>query len=272
MADRRRDVLLLLASRHDGLWFPSGSSTSSGFAPAVIVRCDACVRGRVRDRFGRPQTCSRCGGAGRLAFDPYDALRAPVGSSATAATARPRRRVRCDRCDGEGVWKGERCALCDGDGWRDLHVFELAIDVRDRDERDPLAAAVEARAEAGSYVELDRALERLRAWSVIRWGSLLDEVDRFRAPASTAGEQGLSFVVPRMPDPIRVPADVRANARLLRERRTRAKGRGSDPRALAERDREIRLHRRAGRSVQWIAAEYELSVATVYEVLNGRPA
>jgi DNA-binding NarL/FixJ family response regulator len=72
-----------------------------------------------------------------------------------------------------------------------------------------------------------------------------------------------------MPDPIRVPASVRANQLELAGRRTRAKGRSSDPNALARRDLEIRQHHRTGRPAQWIAAEYGLSVSTVYEVLNG---
>ena len=268
----------MLESRLDGLWLPSGASTRAGFVPAVVERCGTCDGvGSVSDRFGRRVLCSRCGGVGRVAFDPMDSAGVPVGSASTVAAARPRRSVRCDRCDGDGVWRGERCSLCDGEGRRDLHAFELRLEpVGGRG--DPVDEAIEARRRAGSYAELDRALEQLRSWSAIRWGSLLDEVDRFGVPQSTAATQGLTFVVERMPqppEPIRVPAQVLANARELREWRKRVRRRrlnGDAGLAVARRDAEIRMELRRGRPVQWVAREFGLSVSRVYQIRRGEAA
>lgn len=82
-------------------------------------------------------------------------------------------------------------------------------------------------------------------------------------------EFALAFIEALMPDPIVVPSAVRAASRRAVEHRTKAKGRAAGP-ALKQRDKEIRGHVKAGRSVQWCAAEYELGVTQVYEIVNGR--
>lgn len=271
VADRRGATVLLIRSRHDLLWLPSPRSSASGFGPAVVEVCSGCEgRKRVPDRFGRLVECGRCGGRGRLARDPMDVLGLPVATSSTVAPV-PVRTVPCDGCAGSGVRRSERCVYCDGEGRRPLHAFELRVDVRDVDERDPLSAAVDRRREAGSYAELDRALDGLRRVDRSVHRDLLEAID-LREQLGPRLEEALAFVVVRMPDPVRVPADVRANERLLRERRTRARGSGpgrSDRAALAVRNAEIRRLDRDRRPVQWIAREYGLSVSTVYEILGG---
>lgn len=295
MADRRRQVILLLGSRHDGVYLPPGSLiTPAGLVPAEREPCAACGgvllrddfgkeirrrkgRGYVLDRFKRRQPCTSCGEVGWIARDPMDAQQVRVGSSTTTSTARPRATVRCDACNGEGVRGHQRCDRCEGAGRRDLHVFDLHVDTRDVDERDPMTAAIEARAESGSYRELDRALEMLRSADAIAWLQLLACVDEQRIPTvgdphQVAFERGLRFVVDRMPDPIKVPPGVAANARLLAEHRTRARGRGPGKLATRQRDAEIHRHQRDGRSPQWIAGEYGLHVSTVYAIVNRRAA
>lgn len=194
-----------------------------------------------------------------------DVLGLPVRTAETVA-APVVRTVPCDACDGSGVRMSVRCGYCDGEGRRPLHLFELRVDLRDREERDPLAAAVDRRGDVGSYHELDRALAELRAADRGAHRGLLEAVDsELAVPAEL--ESALSFVVVRMPEPVKVPAEVRANARLLRDRRTRAKGRAAGP-ALVRRDREIRRLVRQGKPAQWVAQEYGLSVSSVYAIVR----
>lgn len=192
-----------------------------------------------------------------------DVLDLPVRTADTAAPAVVRS-VPCDACDATGVRRSARCVYCGGEGRRPLHLFELRVDLRDVEERDPLSSAVERRSESGSYSELDRALAELRSEDRVAHRGLLEAVDEtLSVPGDLDG--ALSFVVARMPERIVVPAEVRANARLLRERRTRARGRQSGP-ALVQRDKEIRRLARQGKPAQWIAQEYGLSVASVYAI------
>jgi hypothetical protein len=310
MRDRRSSVLLLIGSRNDGVYHPPGALvTASGFAPAQLEPCTPCGgvlvlddfgrairrrkgRGVMLDRFKRRTPCTSCGGhldehgaivkgAGYVARDPMDALGLRVGSTSTRATeSRPRRTVTCDACNGEGVGGAhldddgleyrDQCARCEGTGRRELHAFELALDVRDVEERDPLSTAVDARTESGSYLELDRALDALRRSDRVGHRDLLAAVDAHRFPLVAACEVALAFVVARMPEHVKVPAQVVANARELAKHRTRAKGRSSDRRALEQRDKEIRRLHRDGKPVPWIAQEYGLSVSTIYAVLKRR--
>lgn len=289
MADRFADVLLLVASRHDGLWLPPGAlRTASGFVPSVLEPCRSCGgvlllddfgkvvrrrkgRGWVRDRFGRKTPCSACGEAGWIARDPMDSVGARVGSSETAATARPRRTVRCDACDGEGVRLGERCPYCDGAGRRDLHAFELAFVPPDAVvDADPVDVAIDRRNDSGSYAELDRALAALRARSLPQLRALLALAET--GERSDAAGAGLAFVAARMPAAVRVPAAVRANAAERRRHLERLKGRrlnGDAGRAVEARDREIRKLIGSGRPTQWVAFEFGLSVRRVNQIVAG---
>lgn len=309
MPDRRAQVILLIGSRFDGLYLPPGSLvTPAGLVPAEREPCVSCGgvlirddfgkeirrakgRGWVKDRFQRRVPCSACGEVGWIARDPMDSQGVRVGSVATSATARPRQTVECDACGGDGVRRGERCVRCDGVGRRDLHVFELHLDTRDVDERDPLLTAIETRNAAGSYAELERALVGIArhvnkpavfapltrvAPGALR---LLDEV--FLPPADRVldeleeGERqlvelSLRYVVWRMPERIRVPAQVVANARELREQRKRVRGRQGL--AAVKRNSEIRQLVRRGSPSQHIAVEYGLSVAQVNRIVAGEDA
>lgn len=293
MPDRRQQILQLLATRYDGLYQPPGSlTTPAGLVAANVEPCTSCGgtlirddfghtirrrkgRGTVRDRYGRPHECTTCAGAGEVARDPMDAHGVRVGSTDTTSTARPRHRKTCDRCNGTGVWKRDRCTLCDGEGRRDVHVFELRLDDGRRDTRDAeerMADAIDARNQAGSYREIERALAMLRARNRAAHAALLAAVDQQLVPFPGPLEPVLAFLDQRMPDPIRVPVDVRANARERREWARRAKGRSASPQALENRDREIRQALRKGAPTQRVAFEYGLSVSQVNRIVAGHAA
>lgn len=308
MADRRRDIILLLGSRYDGLYLPPGALTSrAGFVPADREPCQSCGgvllrddfgneirrqrgRGWILDRYRRRQPCPECGGPGWVARDPMDALGLRIGSETTSSTARPRRTVACDACSGDGVRASLRCARCDGTGRRDLHAFELHLDTRDEAERDPLLQAIEDRNRAGSYAELEHALADLRrgAGNTPRFAPLREHaaaalrlLDAVHLPPTTiapadlnAAEQwlvdlALAYLDSRLPDPLRVPAEVRANARERREWARRAKGRSTSPQALAERNRNLVRDVRRGVPKQRVAFEYGLTVSAIDRVLRG---
>jgi hypothetical protein len=218
--------------------------------------------------------------------DRMDVARAAVGDAETKATARPTKTVRCDSCGGQGAYgNGERCPHCDGVGHRPLHRFDLQLDTGgDQDDADPIDRAIDRRDQSGSYHELEMALAgivhhvnkpvRFMALTVdgLLALKLLDEVylppltplEEMTPWRQALVELALAYIDSRMPDPIRVPGDVRLNERELKDRRTRARGKGGP---LKVRDSEIRRLARA-HGPQWIAAEYGLSVSQVYRIVN----
>lgn len=315
VADRRRQVILLIGSRFDWLWLPVGASSRAGFAPGAMRSCPSCghtqTPGWVVDAFRRRRPCGGCGGAsepsgkhgqwlardagkGRAAVDRMDVLERPVGSEETFSTSRPRRSVVCDSCGGRGVHGNERrCRVCDGVGSRPQHLFELRLD-RDSStpvgRPDPIGASIDARDAAGSYHELDLALagivRHVNKPARFRWLTdnatralrLLDEL--YLPPASRleveldGGERALvdlalDYVVGRMPDPIRVPLDVQANADEFVQHRLRVKGRAAVNGAVARRDSEIRSLVRRGAATQRVAFDYGLSVSQVNRIVSG---
>lgn len=320
MPDRRRQVELLLATRFDHLWFPAGAiRTSRGLAPVRRVPCPACSAGErpgwVAEKRGgvvvRWTPCVTCGGRvadpdvqpavkprkgrGFIAVDPMDAERRTVGSVDTQATARPRKRVKCDGCqdhDGKptGVIKGGRCPHCDGTGFRDLYRFDLQLDVRDQDGAlDQLTAAIVRRDQQGSYHDLDVALAglskhvnkppRFAALTVYadQARRLLDEVylleertrDQLTLWQRDLVDIAVDYLAWRMPDPIRVPGGVAKNARERADHLRKVRGRGTSPQALAQRDKEIRKLIRQQKPTQWVAAEFGLTVSQVNRIVAG---
>jgi hypothetical protein len=308
MADRRRQIQQLLATRYDGLWFPGGAlRTDSGLVPTKRVACPDCgsseTPGWRVDSFKRRTPCVTCGGKpgerpkggkGVVAVDPMDSQRQVIGSSDTAASSRPRRRVKCDACqdiDGTptGVVKGERCTVCGGDGWRDLHRFDLALDVREDVDVDALTASIARRDAAGSYHELDLALAGISrvvnkpliylalTVNATEARRLLDDLYLTRARDERSLTQferalvdlALLYLDSRMPDPIRVPADVIANDRLRRDA-AKAKGQALNDHQRKARDQQIRQWAREGRPYSWIRSQVGLSDRQVREIINGR--
>ena len=290
MADRRRQIVQLLGSRHDGIYLPAGSLvTPAGLVPAEREPCAVCGgillrddfgkeirrrkgRGWIYDRYRRRQPCTACDEAGWIARDPMDTQHVRVGSSTTTSTARPVRTVMCDACAGDGVRLGQRCARCEGEGRRPLHVFELQLDTSGERSGDALTDAIESRTDSGSYLELDRALAALRTHDRDAHTRLLAAIDTHLAPLPDDCEPALAFLDARMPDPIRVPAQVVANAREQAEWRRRVKGRAVSNGAVKKRDQDVRALIRSGVPTQRVAFEYGLSVSQVNRIVRGDAA
>lgn len=287
---------------------PGSLRTQPGLAPADRRPCVTCggveirddfgklIRrrrgtGKVRDRFRTLVTCPTCRGDGWTARDRMDSSRTVLGSTETSSSARPRKTVLCDACAGEGATAKGRCERCQGTGRRDLHVFELHLDTHDVDgDANPVLDAIARRDQTGSYHELDLALDGvvhhvnkparyagLRGRSAVQARRLIDVLytpppDVTLAELSPFGQLlvgvAIGYIESRMPDPIRVPADVRHAARARVEQLRRAKGRSVDARARSERDRQARVWAREGRPYPWIAAELGLSAARLRTILR----
>lgn len=310
MPDRRRQIELLIGSRFDLLWFPGGAlRTSQGLAPTKRVPCPSCGTGErpgwlVEKRGGvvvRQTPCATCGGRagerpkpgkGVVAVDPMDSTRSVVGSQDTHASARPRKTVKCDACQDAngkptGVRRNEPCPHCNGTGRRDLHVFDLRLDIRDDGDADPIDVAIDRRDDAGSYHALDLALAGISrhankplpylalTLNATLARRLLDEVFLYRErdrPSLSVFEQSLvelaiGYIDLRMPDPIVVPRDVVLNAR---ERQHTLKGQALNGLSRERRDKLIRKWDREGRPRPWIQQQSGLSDRQLREIINGK--
>lgn len=204
---------------------PAGMRYGDGRRRAGPSRWERCVcdNGHVADRFGRLSRCQVCDGKGRVRVDAYTLE--TVQTAEQSAPARTRR-VMCDRCGGDGVWKHARCEPCSGTGQRTIPDVRVpAALVRARF----VASGTEiARLrEQGSYDELERALETLareepkalRPWLGVRVHGTLDE-----GRAGGWLRVGDRHVAERMPRRVLVPGQVRQawialqDGRTLRER------------------------------------------------------
>lgn len=294
---RRDRLILLLGSWHDFLPSPKGSlRTVAGLAPGRRVVCPDCGFGDRRgfrvDRFKRSVPCETCGGRfagpgvrakrgrGFVAVDAMDADRQPIRVEHGDVGTKPAPTKLCDSCGGTGVGGAHldetgrefraACDRCAGSGRRSVAVFDLALEP-DRGDADTAAeSAIERRAAAGSYFELDRALAELRsAWPSLYRAVVSAYVDGDEeARKLRLVEVGLVFLERRLPDPIRVPAGVVRAAKLAKARRALAVGRGAGRMQIEKRDKEIRSLIRQGRPSQWVAAEYGLSVSTVNRICS----
>jgi hypothetical protein len=274
-----------------------------GAAPAVWRVCSKCGgSGEARGRGGFMEPCGPCRATGRVKVDDYtgDAVvTADANLSLAELIRRDTKHVKCPDCQDlagnpTGLIRGEPCRRCRGSEQVAVPGSWLSepttVDRLEGDAEAALLNQIGRRDAAGSYRELEEALagisrhvnkpEPYRTLTIqhARARRLLDEVflpptvrdlgDLWEADRGLV-ELALAYVVSRMPDPIRVPAAVVANQRVLRGRRTAAKrSEGSSPRALVQRDREIVRLAREGRGAQWIAAEYGLSVRSVYEIVK----
>lgn len=304
---RREKLVVLLWSLHDFTPGPkSALRTVSGLAAGERVPCPDCglsdhVGYRV-DSFKRRTPCVTCGGkpepsgrhgqwlvrdagSGVVQVDRMDSLRAPVRTVDQAAPpTKPSRTVRCDGCAGEGAGGAhldesgreyrDPCRHCGGSGRRTVAVFDLSLEREVSDSDTRLEDAIEKRAAAGSYGELDRALAELK----IAWPSLHRAVvdalvlgDPEAAKLTLVEKAGVPFLLARMPEPIRVSGGVVKAWRASRDRRALAVGRGAGRQALAKRDTEIRSLVKQHKPTQWVAQEYGLSVSTVNRIVAGKP-
>lgn len=291
---RREKVILILGSLYDLLPAPRGAlRTESGLAPAERRPCPDCGHtehpGNVVDRFKRREPCTTCGGRlaepgvrskrgrGWVTVDPMDSEQQALRTATTTGLpTKPARVVTCDACGGWGVGKPHldengnewraRCERCNGSGHRTVASGGKSEGAREDEDM------IERRGNAGSYLEMDRALASLRLVSPRLWALVTSTyvVGEIAAGSESARlTLGLAYLEARMPATIRVPSGVIAASKNRAEQLRRIRGRGSSPQALALRDKEIRRHARAGRARQWIAGEYGLSVSQVGRIVNG---
>lgn len=240
--------------------------------------CPPDTPGLVRDRFGRQRACPACGGSGSLWVDgitgqptePPGWAPSPVELPTVVRT----RQARCDRCGGDGVWRHERCELCDGSGRIEVPAWaddEHAM-VRDR-VADPVLDAFDRRDRLGSWHQLDLALSWLRT-------SDRDLARRYvrrhvldGQPASEALERAYGLLDGWMPGRLLVPRSVmhayeRRDEYALRRdlaRQARMGRLGHE-----ERDQRIRELARKGLSASEIGPLVGVSEATCRRVVNQR--
>lgn len=182
--DRHHAIVLLERTLTDYDYIPrtaSGAMASRekrGEGPTATRECTApgCNDGIVRVR-GVPRECPACGGRGVEVVDQYTERKV---NTAEQSAERPRRMVRCDACGGVGTgpwWRvsdtelSNTCRRCwgarvvPGPSHRIRPFREgqrLSADAPSLAAGDPVLAAMERRANAGSYDELGLAMAALR--------------------------------------------------------------------------------------------------------------
>lgn len=249
---RDERIVVLVWSLGDAIALPaSGRGEVRRPAPTALVECEACQgSGRGADRFGRATACSSCAGRGRFWVDGYTGERtgAPGDPGPGPELVSFWRRVGCSWCQdgdrghwdaqagtwvshgrrfealprGSGVRCGERCEDCDGSGWvRVPAEMEVPSVERSRDVGGSVAWRIK-----GSYGELARALDDLRAWSPRCYRAFVSDatagvwpIEPLSAYELGASRLGLVRVMSRMPAKIKVAGDVLAAWRD-RERRS----------------------------------------------------
>jgi hypothetical protein len=179
MADRRRQIELLIATRFDYTFEPEtftgkvvrrGATAGKG-SPSHWQPCQSCEGGSRRDRFGKLVPCDVCNATGRLRVDDYTGAVVVTDEDKPVALGdlirRDTRTVKCPDCqdlagNATGVIRGQPCRRCTGTGSAPVPGSWLSEPADpDRTTGDPLDAmlnAIERRNTVGSYHELDRAL------------------------------------------------------------------------------------------------------------------
>lgn len=286
---RGERIVLLVWSMGDAAATPS-SGRGELRRPAATRR-DACPRcdgiGTVQGAFRRQVECPTCEGRGMVWVDGYTGERTGAPGSAAPAPAEVatfRRRIGCAWCQeglrsrwdpvretwlpierrsetlprGTGVRAGKRCGNCDGTGWEWVSA-ELEVPGQARN------GSVERVAWriAGSYAELARALEKLRAWGPAAYHDLVQQGSRGVWPLSgIPAEEGLEFVSRLMPARIVVSGDVLVAWRARKERSEQIRG--------ARRDLRIRELVSEGVPPAVVARRAGLSESQVRRIAYGR--
>jgi hypothetical protein len=179
MADRRRQIQLLIGSRFDFTFEPEtftgkvvrrGATAGKG-SPSHWQTCPHCDGGSRRDRFGRLQPCDQCNGQGRVRVDDYTGDTVVTDEARDISLGeliqRDTRRVKCPDCqnlsgEATGQISGKRCRRCQGTGEAPVAGSWLSEpsdpDKGQGDALDAMLDAIERRNLVGSYKELDLAL------------------------------------------------------------------------------------------------------------------
>jgi hypothetical protein len=259
LKDRRKALLLLASSLHDYSPGPKpGKSPTSSRVergrPAASKKelCVACDGNQTtKDKFGRDVECKECAGKGFFLVDPM--MNVEVSKWSDPPTSAFTRRALCDRCAGDGTWKGDRCPSCDGAGRVSVPIHrDMGTQEQGPDELGAWDRAIARRDEAGSYHELDVALDglprlRRRLFHMVyvsRSAGLLSETEHREV------ERAVHQLLDAMPDEIRVPRDVVAAGK-----RKQLAPRGYDV-SQGQRD-----HRDAGWRARYKAGETTSAIA-----------
>ena len=288
---RRDQIIALALACFDYEYAPPLKSAEAkpnlalrGVAANAWQLCPGCDgEGSLKDRFKREHVCGQCGGLGRYKTDRNlePAHQLPVGTAETKATTRMRSAV-CDRCAGAGVWKQQRCGICDGSGRREWSTFELRVASEDASV-DPIERHEEQLARhlaSGSFRELELCLAVLRRLSGHRhdvfYAVYVSQTRRERsltAKERTWVEEAISFLDSALPSNLRVPRYALEALGRRKAQTIAVKGRHADARVRAARDLEWqRLFVDEGVSVKDIAAMSGVSVDAVQRVVYAEDA
>jgi hypothetical protein len=278
--DRRKALLLLAGSRYD-VYAPGpkvGKAFQHGKAAATVKEpCLLCDGDRVtRDKFGREQPCESCKGRGWHKVDPMLNKQAESWEEQKQASANTRR-VLCDRCAGQGVWKNERCGMCDGAGKVSVPLERAILSDADR-ETDVVLNEWERmlvrREESGSYREFDKCVADLEPHR----RRVFHEVHVVKS--ASAGmlhptqaielERAMVQLLRWMPREIVVPREILALEKRVAQRPV--KGNGVSKAQLVSRDAEIAAAYKGGRRTVEIAESFGLSDSQVQRILNREAA
>lgn len=258
--DRQARIHALAWSLPDVAPAPSGAryaDSRRGVAPSRWDPCRACLHGVVRDKWGHETACAVCGGVGRVKVDAYTLD--VVGTELALAPARTRR-VLCDRCGGDGVWKQERCDLCAGSGSRTVADTRTAAPIARARFVVATSEIVRLR-EAGSYDELEHAAGTVRALEPQAFAAWLQvRVHGSRSELDAGGwlRAADRLIDAEMPRRVLVPGMVREAWLRVQDGSTR--------------DERIRSLARRGVGCVAIAETVGCSVRTVQRVLYARRA
>jgi DNA invertase Pin-like site-specific DNA recombinase len=274
--DRRKALLLLAGSRYD-VYAPGpkvGKAFQHGKAAATVKEpCLLCDGDRVtRDKFGREQPCESCKGRGWHKVDPMLNKQAESWEEQKQASANTRR-VLCDRCAGQGVWKNERCGMCDGAGKVSVSLERAILSDADR-ETDVVLNEWERmlvrREESGSYREFDKCVAELEPHRrrvfhevhVVKTAS----AGMLHPTQAIELERAMVQLLKWMPREIVVPREILALEKRVAQ--AKPKGRHAPKNLMAARDAEIAVAYEGGKRTPEIASEFGLSDSQVQKILN----
>lgn len=277
--DRRKALLLLAGSRYE-VYAPgpkAGQAFKHGKAAATRKDpCQLCDGDKVtRDRFGREQTCESCKGRGWHKVDPMIDSKAGSWEEQKLA-ASGTRRVLCDRCAGAGVWKQERCGMCDGAGKVSVPIVRPVISDADRETDVVLSEwdrMLELREKSGSFKEYDKCVAELARRSPHRH-RVFHEVHVVKVASAgmlhptqaTLLEQAIRNLLAWMPVEILVPREIVQAERRVKQ--PAPKGRRAPENLIADRDAEMLERYRAGVKAAVIASDFDLHVSSVMRAID----
>ncbi len=249
-------VLALLQSMNE--WIPGPQThrsnplchrPDSGEAPSATIPCESCSG---KGTYGpKSRQCAHCKGAGTLQVDAY--------TKRELQTAR-----------------GHLRAMTDTELDTSLRRLASQASIRDGEEATDWYTAASDRHDhlyrTGSYQDLEHALHRLEHAQPIAAGLVIaflvygSEAIR-SARIQRVLDTSCELLAHWMPSPIRVPAwsvshPVNGNA----------KGRGSHPAALGQRDTEIRRLRSQGWKISRLSVQFNLSQRHVKRIVAEQEA